>query len=433
MAELRLQSLPEESQIVQHSGWREMIRGRGLTATATADRDRKLSAGFRAGLPNRRFVGAARFGQWSNGGGAALCVWASILLVATPARAASFEEALSADRAGNDQVAADSYRAAAERGDMSAEYALGRMYLQGRGISQSDAQAIVWFRKAAEQGDPGAEFELSIMLRAGRGEPRNAAEATEWLEKAASAGFAPAELELSISYELGEGVSKDLDQALTWATKAAEQGDVEAQFTAGRLYARVARDEGHATSLTSAQFYAAMDSLFGKAKWRQTSGYRTRAEEDELRKEGAGTVPAGVLSRHSIGTRQAPGAYDIVVTDLSMQAAALRLRKSAVKFRRIVVESAHGPEGPHLHIEPWLTSEQSWSVNQRSLTDVAPPAQKRRSSADEQAVYWLELAAWRGSTPARTILRQIGRSAALPLSAAQIGSARTAAAQPEIP
>jgi hypothetical protein len=95
-----------------------------------------------------------------------------------------------------------------------------------------------------------------------------------------------------------------------------------------------------------------MDSVFGSGKWRETSGYRTMAAENKLRAEGALTVPPGTVSRHSMGTPDAPDAYDIVVAGLTPDQAAVRLRHSGVAFRRLFPEGAHGNQGPHLHVEP---------------------------------------------------------------------------------
>ena len=48
-------------------------------------------------------------------------------------------------------------------------------------------------------------------------------------------------------------------------------------------------------------FDATMDQVFGPGRWRKTSGYRTPAQENALRRQGAGTVAQGRLSRHSLG------------------------------------------------------------------------------------------------------------------------------------
>ena len=99
------------------------------------------------------------------------------------------------------------------------------------------------------------------------------------------------------------------------------------------------------------RFRAAMDRVFGPGGWRETSGYRSPERENQLRLEGAGTVPAGRISAHSLGTPDAPGAYDAVVYGMSLARAASALKTADEGFSRVLVEAAHGPEGPHLHIE----------------------------------------------------------------------------------
>ena len=44
-------------------------------------------------------------------------------------------------------------RARAEAGDASAQYNLGLMHAEGRGVPQDFAEAATWYRKAAEQGE----------------------------------------------------------------------------------------------------------------------------------------------------------------------------------------------------------------------------------------------------------------------------------------
>lgn len=101
-----------------------------------------------------------------------------------------------------------------------------------------------------------------------------------------------------------------------------------------------------------AQLHAVMNSVFGAGTWRETGGYRTPERENQLRAEGALTVPEGSLSRHSIGQPDAPGAYDVVVAGLTPSQAAERLRMAGVSFRTLLPEGAHGTQGPHLHLEP---------------------------------------------------------------------------------
>src|SRR5579863_685735 len=106
-----------------------------------------------------------------------------------------------------------------------------------------------------------------------------------------------------------------------------------------------------ATGTQKQRFRHDMDHVFGPGRWRETSGWRSRARENELRREGAGTVRAGEVSHHSMGTPDAPGAYDVVVDGMSNAAAAAKVRAESSDFSRVVAEGAHGPEGQHLHLE----------------------------------------------------------------------------------
>ncbi|MGZ6016463.1 MAG: hypothetical protein ACXWKM_12025, partial [Phenylobacterium sp.] len=66
-------------------------------------------------------------------------------------------------------------------------------------------------------------------------------------------------------------------------------------------YARFHPKPVAAAPTAGGDFTATMDRVFGAGRWRQTSGYRTRAQEDALRRQGAGTVAPGHTSLHSIG------------------------------------------------------------------------------------------------------------------------------------
>jgi hypothetical protein len=147
---------------------------------------------------------------------------------------------------------------------------------------------------------------------------------------------------------------------------------------------------------------AVMDSVFGAGKWRETGGYRTPARENELRAQGALTVPVGVLSHHSMGRPGAPGAYDLVVEGVSPGQAAAKLRRAGAPFKRLLAEGAHGTQGPHLHLEPYGTDLRAapagppllaWSVK------AATPA--------EQALIVLHDRSARGDAAAQLQLGQI--------------------------
>jgi len=127
---------------------------------------------------------------------------------------------------------------------------------------------------------------------------------------------------------------------------------IRAALAGGIALLALATSDALADDMGRARVHAVMNSVFGAGAWRETGGFRTPERENELRAQGALTVPPGVLSRHSMGRPDAPGAYDIVVDGVSPWAAAARLRAAGVPFDTLFPEGAHGTQGAHLHIEP---------------------------------------------------------------------------------
>lgn len=144
-----------------------------------------------------------------------------------------------------------------------------------------------------------------------------------------------------------------LSATIVGVAGAAAAGPIQV-ISAGAEYAALHPRPVEADAATApprAEFHATMDRVFGAGRWRQTSGYRTPAQENALRRQGAGVVARGHTSLHSIGAADAPGAYDAVVDRLAPARAAARLRQAGVGFSRVVAEAAHGRQGPHLHVE----------------------------------------------------------------------------------
>lgn len=80
------------------------------------------------------------------------------------------------------------FRKSAEQGQ-DAQYNLGVMYDNGKGVPQDDKQSVMWFRKAAEQGHAYAQFSLGSMYHEGNGVPQDYKQAITWFRKAAEQGM----------------------------------------------------------------------------------------------------------------------------------------------------------------------------------------------------------------------------------------------------
>ena len=113
---------------------------------------------------------------------------------------------------------------AAEQGNVDAQFNLGVMYDNGRGVRQDYAQAVQWYRKAAEQGDADAQYVLGVMYDNGQGVRQDYTQAVQWYRKAAEQGDAQAQLALGLRYATGQGVRQDIVIAKEWFGKACDNG-----------------------------------------------------------------------------------------------------------------------------------------------------------------------------------------------------------------
>ncbi len=154
-----------------------------------------------------------------------------------PVQAQTFEQSLAAYERKDYSTAFAGFKKLAEQGDVPAQFYLGVMYDNGRGVPKDEQQAVVWYRKAAEQGNAGAQYSLGWGYAQGRGVPKDDQQAVAWSGKAAEQGHVTAQLVLGMMYAQGRGVPKDEQQAVVWYRKAAEQGLAGAQYSLGMMYA----------------------------------------------------------------------------------------------------------------------------------------------------------------------------------------------------
>jgi TPR repeat protein len=98
------------------------------------------------------------------------------------------------------------------------------------------AEALRGYRLAAEEGDPWAQYMLGFMYQNRKGVPQDYAEAARWYRLAGEGGNLPAQVSLGFIYEAGEGVVQDYAEALRWYRLAAERGDSWAQYMLGLMY-----------------------------------------------------------------------------------------------------------------------------------------------------------------------------------------------------
>ena len=138
---------------------------------------------------------------------------------------AAFATGQAAYERGDYTAALSAWRRAAEQSHAEAEFRLGALYENGRGVAKDLEQARSWYARAAEHGSQKAQFNLGHMYATGTGVARDEAEAARWYRRAAELGNAHAQYTLGLMYSQGRGVERDLVRSYAWLTVAIHNFD----------------------------------------------------------------------------------------------------------------------------------------------------------------------------------------------------------------
>ena len=136
----------------------------------------------------------------------------------------------------SDSEAVRLWRLAADKGDASAQINLAMMYRDGRGVQQSDSETARLLRLAVDQGNAIAQNNLATMYRDGRGVQQSDSEAVRLWRLVADKGNADAQLNLAMMYWYGRGVQQSDSEAARLLRLAADQGNAIAQNNLATMY-----------------------------------------------------------------------------------------------------------------------------------------------------------------------------------------------------
>ena len=110
---------------------------------------------------------------------------AACAALAVPALA-DFASGVAAYEKGDFATAAKDWQEEATAGNAEAQFNLGRLYVDGKGVAQNFAEAAVWFRRAADQGYAKAQHNFGAMLGSGQGVRRDYESAYMWMSLCAA-------------------------------------------------------------------------------------------------------------------------------------------------------------------------------------------------------------------------------------------------------
>jgi TPR repeat protein len=174
----------------------------------------------------------------------------------TPAWAGPLEDGIDAYKEGDFVKALQIWRPLADGGNVEAQYRLGIMYAEGKGVAPDDGEAAVWFERAAERGNAAAQYNLGVSYSEAIGVRKDNAAAAKWFRRAADQGFAYAQLNLGLLYASGVGVPPDDVEAMKWvdlaiyalppgaarSDAARALGDIVAKMTAEQIQEAKSRE-----------------------------------------------------------------------------------------------------------------------------------------------------------------------------------------------
>ena len=135
----------------------------------------------------------------------------------------SYESGLTAYKEENYRLAYEIFLHFAKKNDARAQYSLGYMYLNGKGVKRDYSKALAWSLRSANQGSIGAMFQSGWLYHEGLGVERNYSEASAWFHKAAMQGDAESKWYIGLMHLWGRGYEANKEEALRWFKESCDQ------------------------------------------------------------------------------------------------------------------------------------------------------------------------------------------------------------------
>lgn len=285
------------------------------------------------------------------------------------------------------------YRKAYDAGDEQAMYKIGMMYRYGdNGEVPDGGKAVMAFAAAAGEGHGQAACELGRMYLDGEGVAKDEAKAVELFRKGAGASCAEAQYLLARCYLLGVGTWEDLTLAYLWMHRAADKGYNEAVCAMDQLY----RTGIHVAFHDDRRYYWLMEAINAGdetaaqrlAQFPMTLSHVAEPQVKELRRRAEGGEHNAMMYMERLHLTG-------VNVRRSAEEAALWCERAA-RWERDNPDGAL-PQGVH-------PGECMYWAGINCLTGFGLD-----NYDHEGALYWLELAAERGSSDAMYMMGELYR------------------------
>ena len=125
----------------------------------------------------------------------------------------------------------------AKAGNAVAQYQMGILHYNGKGVPEDERKAVQLLTSSAQQGNVEAMYQLGNAYTFGSETPQLVAdpdvEAANWYYKAAKQGNADAQYSIGLLFMAGKGLVKNDKEAMYWMQQAAKNGHKDAKSYVG--------------------------------------------------------------------------------------------------------------------------------------------------------------------------------------------------------
>lgn len=150
-------------------------------------------------------------------------VLAAAVMLASAAANAGLVEGDRYLAAGQFDLAYKELKPLASKGNATAQFYLGTMYLAGQGVEQDVHAGMKLLEASAKQSDTGAQLRLARIYYDGKIQAQNFEKAYSFARSAANQGLGEASMLLGVLYYKGAGVAQDSVIALALCRDASEK------------------------------------------------------------------------------------------------------------------------------------------------------------------------------------------------------------------
>ncbi|NKB61273.1 MAG: hypothetical protein GKR95_03735 [Gammaproteobacteria bacterium] len=130
---------------------------------------------------------------------------------------------------GNYEKAAEIWKTEANAGSVEAQFNMGILYYEGKGVEKDRQKSIFWFRRAAEAGHAQAQYNLGHLLLEKQQDLAKVKTGVGWWKKSAENGSILAQYNYGKALFYGLAIEQSLEQAHYWISKAARSGEGASQ------------------------------------------------------------------------------------------------------------------------------------------------------------------------------------------------------------